>query len=148
MQCSRSNGCVYTALLHELLSQKEHLQRYHQTALALSRLLMQSLIGHRPCGSTRLRMRPISPTARRCIPVWEDGVRGSPPPRPKTHSRRPLSGSIAQTRDMQAVGVDLRLLPFRGSSVSLRTLCQTQDDHGMMLAFKYLDNTSRRHWSQ
>lgn len=100
MQCDRSDGCVCTAFLHELMSQKEHLQRYHHTTLALSRLLMQSLIGHRPCGSIRLWLRSISPTARRCIPFWEGRVRGFPPPRPNTHSRRPLSVSIAQTRDM------------------------------------------------
>ena len=61
MRCIRRDGHVCTAHIHELMSQKEQLQRYHHPTLAPSRLLMQPLIGSCPCGSIRLSLRIFQP---------------------------------------------------------------------------------------
>lgn len=81
--------------LHELMSLKELLQRYHHPVLALSRLLMQPLIGRRPCGSIGLR-QPYSSPMHSLLGTFHARPPSSASTEAEKHSRPP----IATARDV------------------------------------------------
>ena len=129
MQYIRSDGFVRTAIFHELMSLKESSCRdiiIPRSTLAPSRLLMQSLIGRRPCGSIRLRQPYGSPI----YSLLGSLIASRRPPKPKNILGRPHA-SVATARDVWEV------ITYILEAASIRTSYETRGGCRLVLPCRY-----------